>query len=302
MLGECNFLSSFSPQQRFETVVQCYCSLTAQSYIWQTKVSIPFEAWGQANPKGEASICLSSVAQSCRTLCDPMDRSTPGFPVHHQLQSLLKLMSIESVMPSIHLILCCPLIFTPLIFPSIRVFSDESVLHIRWPKYWSFNFNISSSSEHSGLISFKMDWLDLLAVQWTLKCLLQHHSSKASILRHSAFFIVQLLHPYMTTGKNIALKRRTFVGKVMSLLFNVLFRLVITFLPRSKCLLISWLQSLSALILEPPKIKSATVSTVSPSIYHEVMGLDAMILVFWILNFKPTFSLCSFTFKRHFLP
>ena len=209
-----------------------------------------------------------------------MDRSTPGFPVHHQLQSLLKLMSIESVMPSIHLILCCPLIFTPLIFPSIRVFSDESVLHIRWPKYWSFNFNISSSSEHSGLISFKMDWLDLLAVQWTLKCLLQHHSSKASILRHSAFFIVQLLHPYMTTGKNIALKRRTFVGKVMSLLFNVLFRLVITFLPRSKCLLISWLQSLSALILEPPKIKSATVSTVSPSIYHEVMGLDAMILVF----------------------
>ena len=209
-----------------------------------------------------------------------MDRSTPGFPVHHQLQSLLKLMSIESVMPSIHLILCCPLILTPLIFPSIRVFSDESVLHIRWPKYWSFNFNISSSSEHSGLISFKMDWLDLLAVQWTLKCLLQHHSSKASILRHSAFFIVQLLHPYMTTGKNIALKRRTFVGKVMSLLFNVLFRLVITFLPRSKCLLISWLQSLSALILEPPKIKSATVSTVSPSIYHEVMGLDAMILVF----------------------
>ena len=183
-------------------------------------------------------------------------------------------------MPSIHLILCCPLILTPLIFPSIRVFSDESVLHIRWPKYWSFNFNISSSSEHSGLISFKMDWLDLLAVQWTLKCLLQHHSSKASILRHSAFFIVQLLHPYMTTGKNIALKRRTFVGKVMSLLFNVLFRLVITFLPRSKCLLISWLQSLSALILEPPKIKSATVSTVSPSIYHEVMGLDAMILVF----------------------
>ena len=209
-----------------------------------------------------------------------MDRSTPGFPVHHQLQSLLKLMSIESVMPSIHLILCCPLILTPLIFPSIRVFSDESVLHIRWPKYWSFNFNISSSSEHSGLISFKMDWLDLLAVQWTLKCLLQHHSSNASILRHSAFFIVQLLHPYMTTGKNIALKRRTFVGKVMSLLFNVLFRLVITFLPRSKCLLISWLQSLSALILEPPKIKSATVSTVSPSIYHEVMGLDAMILVF----------------------
>ena len=171
-----------------------------------------------------------------------MDRSTPGFPVHHQLQSLLKLMSIESVMPSIHLILCCPLILTPLIFPSIRVFTYESVLHIRWPKYWSFNFNISSSSEHSGLISFKMDWLDLLAVQWTLKCLLQHHSSKASILRCSAFFIVQLLHPSMTTGKNIALNRQTFVGKVMSLLFNMLFRLVITFLPRSKCLLISWLQ------------------------------------------------------------
>ena len=145
-------------------------------------------------------------------------------------------------MPSNHLILCCPLLL-PSIFPSIRVFSKESVLHIRWPKYWSFSFSISPSNEYSGLISFRMDWLDLLAAQGTLKSLLQHHSSKASILRCSAFFIVQLSHPYMTTGKSIALTRQTFVGKVMSLLFNMLSRLVITFLPRSKCLLISWLQS-----------------------------------------------------------
>ena len=151
---------------------------------------------------------------------------------------------------------------------------------VRWPKYWSFSFNISPSNEHPGLISFRMDWLDLLAVQETLKSLLQHHSSKASILLRSAFFIVQLSHPYMTTGKTIALTRWTFVGQVMSLHFNMLSRLVIAFLPRSKCLLISWLQSPSAVILEPPKIKSATVSTVSPSIYHEVMGLDAVILVF----------------------
>ena len=173
-------------------------------------------------------------------------------------------------MPPNHLILYCPLIFPPSIFPSIRVFSNESVLCIRWPKYWNFSFNISSSNEHSGLISFRMDWLDLLAVQGTLKSLVQHHSSKASILRRSAFFIVQLSHPYMTTGKAIALTRRTFVGKVMSLLFNMLSRLVTTFLLRSKRLLISWLQSPSAVILEPPKIKSATVSTVSPSLCHEV--------------------------------
>ena len=159
-------------------------------------------------------------------------------------------MSIESVMPSNNLILCCPLLLLPSIFPSIRVFSKESALHIRWPKYWSFSFNIRSSNEHPGLISFRMDWLDVLAVQGTLKSLLQHHSSKASILQCSAFFVVQLLHPYMTTGKTIALTRQTFVDKVMSLLFNMLSRLVITFLPRSKRLLISWLQSTSALQLE----------------------------------------------------
>ena len=157
-------------------------------------------------------------------------------------QSLPKLMSIESVMPSNHLILCRPLLLLPSIFPSIRVFSNKSVLHIRWPKYWSFSFNISPSNEHPGLISFRMDCLDLLAVQGTLKSLLQHHSSKASILRCSAFFIVQLSYPYMTIGKTIALTRRTFVDKVMSLLFNMLSRLVITFLPRSKRLLISWLR------------------------------------------------------------
>ena len=156
-------------------------------------------------------------------------------------------------MPSNHLILCCHLLLLPSIFPSIRVFSNESFLHIRGPKYWSFSFNISPSSEHPGLISFKMDWLDLLAVQGTLKSLLQHHSSKASILRRSAFFIVQLSHPYMTTGKTIGLTRWTFVGKVMSLLFNMLSRMVITFLPRSKHLLISWLQSPSAVFLDPKK-------------------------------------------------
>ena len=183
-------------------------------------------------------------------------------------QSLLKLMSIESVMPSSHLILCCPFFLLPSVFPSIRVFSNESVVHIRWPKYWSFTFSTSPSNEHPGLISFRMDWLDLLAVQGTLKSLLQHHSSKASVLRHSAFLIVQLSHPYMTTGKTIALTRQTVFGKVMSLLFNMLSRLVITFLPRSKHLLISWLRSPSAVILKPSKIKSDTVSTVSPSIYH----------------------------------
>ena len=175
-------------------------------------------------------------------------------------------------MPSSHLILCHPLLLLPLIPPSIRVFSNESTLHMRWPRYWSFSFSIHPSSEHPGLISFRMDWLDLLAVQGTLKSLLQHHNSKASILRHLAFFTVKPSHPYMTTGKTIALTRWTFAGEVMSLLFNMLSRLVITFLSRSKRLLISWLQSPSAVILEPPKIKSATVSTVSPSICHEVMG------------------------------
>ena len=195
-------------------------------------------------------------------------------------QSLLKLMPIELVMPSNHLIHCCPFLLLPSIFPSIRAFSNESVLRHRWPKYCSFRFNISSSNEYSGLISFRMDWLDLLAVQGTLKSLLQHHSSKASVLQDSAFFIVQCSHPYMTTGKTIALTRRMFVGKVMSLFFNMLSRLVIAFLPRSKHLLISCLQSPSTVILEPPQIKSVTVSIVFVSICHEVMGPDAMILVF----------------------
>ena len=172
-------------------------------------------------------------------------------------QSLLKLMSTESVMPSSHLILCRPLLLPLSIFPSFRVFSNESVLHISWPKYWSFSFNTSPSNEYSGLISFRMDWLDLFAVQGTLKSLLQHHSSKASILQCSTLFIVQISHPYMTAGKTIALMRRTLVGKVTCLLFNMLSRLVKTFLPRSKRLLISWLQSPSAVILEhPPKKKN----------------------------------------------
>ena len=207
-------------------------------------------------------------------------------------------------MPSNHLILCHPLLLLPSIFPSIRVFSSESALRIRWPNYWSFSFSISPSNEHPGLISFRMG---LLAVQGTLKSLLQHHSSKPSIILRSAFFIVQLSHPYVTTGKTIALTRQTFVGKVMSLLFNMLSRLVITFLPRNKHLLISWLQSPSAVILEPRNIKSATVPTVSWSICHEVMGLDTMILVFWMLSFKPTFhsplSLSSrSSLVLHFLP
>ena len=198
--------------------------------------------------------CLfSSVAQSCLTLCDSIHCSTPGLPVHHQLleftQTHVQWVS-DAIQPSHPLSSPFPPTFT---FLSIRVFSNESVLHNRRPKYWSFNFNISPSNEHSVLISFRIDWLNLLTVQRTLKTLLQLHSSKASILRHSAFFIVQLSHPYMTTGKTIALTRQNFVGKVMSLLFNMLSRLVITFFPRSKHLLILWLQSPSAVILEPPK-------------------------------------------------
>ena len=196
-------------------------------------------------------------------------------------QCLPKPMSIESVMPSNHLILCHPPLLLPSIFPSIRVFSNESVLCIKWPKYWSFSFNISPSNAHPGLISFRMDWFGLLAVQGTLKSLLQHHRSKASILLCSAFFIVQRSHPYLTTGETIALTRQTFLGKVMSLLFNMLSRLVITFLPRSKRLLISWLQSRSAVILEPKKIVRHYFHCFS--ICHEVMGPDAMILVFWML-------------------
>ena len=185
-------------------------------------------------------------------------------------QSLFKLMSIVAVMPSNHLILCHPL-FLPSIFPSIRVFSNELTLYIRWPKYWNFSFSISASNEYSGLIFFRIDWFDLLAVHGTLKSLIQHHSLKASIPWCSAFFMIQLSHPYITTGKTIALTRGTFVSKVMSLIFNMLSRFLIASLPRSKTLLISRLQSPSAVILEPKKIKSDTVSTVSPSISHEVM-------------------------------
>ena len=205
--------------------------LTIEIYLFQfTSVQSLSHVWLFASPWTTACQASLSITNS---------------------QSPPKPISIVSVMPSNHLILYRPLLLLPSIFPSIRVFSKESVLHIRWPKYWSFRFNISPSNEHSGLISFRMGWLDLLAVQGTLKSLLQHHSSKASILQRSAFFLVQLSHPYMTTGKTIALTRWIFVDKVMSLLFNMLSRLVITFLPRSKRLLISWLQSPSAVILEP---------------------------------------------------
>ena len=203
-------------------------------------------------------------------------------------------------MPSNHLIFCRPLLLLPSIFPSIRVFSNESALHLRWPKYWSFSFSISPSSEYSRLISFRIDGLDLLAVQRTLKSFLQHHSSKASILWHSAFFMVHLSHLYMTTGKTTALTTWTFVSKMMSLLYNTLSGFVIAFLSMSKRLFILWLQSPSTVILEPNKIKSLTVSIVSPSIYHEVMGLVAMILVFWKLNFRPALSLFSFILIKRF--
>ena len=196
--------------------------------------------------------CCCSVTKSCLILCDPMNCSTPGFPLHYRLSELAQTHVHLVGDPSSHLILCHPLLW-PSVFPSIRVFSNESVLHIRGPKYWSFSFSISPSSEYSGLISFRIDRLGLLAVQGTLKILLQHHSWKASILRCSAFFIVQLSHPYMTTGKTTALTRWTFVGKLTCVLFNMLSRLVMTFLPRSKHLLISWLQSPSAVILKLPQ-------------------------------------------------
>ena len=224
-----------------------------------------------------------------------MDCSTAGLHVHHQLP--------EFTHTHVHWIGDAIQPSHPLSSPSPPAFnlSQHQGLCIRCPKYWSFSFSISPSNEYSELISFRMDWLDLLAVRGTVKSLLQYHSSKASILQHSAFFIVQLSHAYMTTEKSITLTRRTFVGKVMSLLFDMLSRLVLAFLPRSKCLLISWLQSPSAVILEPSKIKSVTVSTVYPSICHEVMEPDAMILVFWMLSFKPTFSLSSVIFiKRLF--
>ena len=209
---------------------------------------------------------------------------------------------MESVMHPAISLLSSPSPSTPNPSQHQGLFQWVSSLH-QVAKDWSFSFSISPSNEHPGLISFRMDWLDLLAVQRTLKSLLQHHSSKVSILVCSTFFIVQLSHPYITTGKTIALARWTFVDKVMSLFFNMLYRLVITFLPRSKHLLISWLQSPSAVILEPPKIKSDTVFTVSPSISHEVMGSDATLLVFWMLSLKLTFSLSYFTFiKRLFSP
>ena len=221
------------------------------------------------------TVQFSSVAQSLETLCEPLDCSTPDLPVHHQLPEFMQIYLHwvgDANQPS-H-----PLSLSPPTFnlSQHQGLFNESVLRIRWPKYWSFSFSISPSSEYSRLIFFRIDWLDLLAVQRTLKSLVQHHSSKASILRRSAFFIVQLSHPYMTTGKTIALTGGPLLA--MSLLFNMLHRLVIAFLPRSKPLLIVWLQSPSSVILEPPKMKSLTVS---PSICHEVIGPDAMILVFW---------------------
>ena len=208
-------------------------------------------------------ILFSSVAQLCPTPCNPMTAAHQASLSITRSWNLLNCMPIESVMPSNHLILCCPLLLLPSIFPRIRVFSNESLFHIRWPKYWSFSFNISPSNEYSGLISFTIDCLDLPTIQRTLKSLLQQHSLKAWILQLSTFFIVQLSHTYMTTGKTIPLTRQTFVSKVTSLLFNMLSGLVIAFLPRSKCLLILWLQSPSTVILETKKIKSLTVYIVS---------------------------------------
>ena len=244
-------------------------------------------------------IQFSSVQSLSRVqrFATPWTAARQASPSITNSRSLLKFMSIESVMPSNHLILCRPLLLPPSIFPSIRVFSNESVLRIRWPMHWGFSFSIGPSNEYSGLISFRIDWLDLLAVQGTLKTLLQHHSSKASIFQCSAFFIVQLSHDYW---KNHSFEKTDLCQQInidgpllakQCLLFNMLSSLDITILPRYKRLLISWLQSPSAVILEPPKIKSVTVSIVSPTISHEVMGPDAMILVFWMLSFKATFSL-----------
>ena len=221
--------------------------------VWCSAELLPLPSVN--NSTSTPSLQFSSVAQSCPTLCNPMDCSTPASLSITNSWSLLKLMTIESVMPSNHLILCHPLLLLPSIFPSLGVFSNESILCIRWPKYWSSRFSIRPSNEYSGLISFRMDWLDFLAVQGTLKSLLQYHSSKASILWCSVVFIVQLSHLYLTTGKTIALTRWTFFGNVMSLLFNMLSRLVIAFLPRNKHLLITWLKSPSAVILEAKKNK-----------------------------------------------
>ena len=230
-----------------------------------------------------------------------MDCSTPVLSIHHQLpeptQTHVHWVG-DAIQPSHPLSSPSPPTFN---LSSFRVFSNESVLLNRCPKYWSFSFSIHPSNKYSGLISFRTDWLDLLAVQGTLKSLLQHHSSKASIFWCSAFFMVQLSHPYMTTGKIRALTRWTFVGEVMSLLFNTLSRFVIAFLPKGNCLKISWLQSPSAVILEPKKIKSVTISIVSSSIFHEVMGLDAMIFVFWVSSFTPIFSTLLFHFHQEAL-
>ena len=241
---------------------------------------------------------FSLVTQSCPTLCDPMDCRMPGLPVHHQLLELTQTHAYwvgDAIQPSQTL----PSPFPPAPNPSQHqgLFQWVNSSH-EVAKVLELQLQHQSFNEHPGLICFRMDWLDLLAVQGTPKSLIQHYSSKASILQCSAFFTVQLSHPYTTTGKTVALTRRTFVGKVMSLLFNMLSRLVIIFLPRSKCLLISWLHAPSAVILEPPKIKSATVSTVSPSISHKVIGPDVMILVFWMLSFKPVFFTLLFHFQQ----
>ena len=231
---------------------------------------------------------FSSIAQLCPTLCDPMDYTTPGLPVHHQLPELTQthVHWVGDAIQTPHPLLSLSSAFN--LSQNQGLLQWVSSLH-QVAELLEFQLQHNPSNEYSGLISFRMGRLDLLPVQGTLKSLLQYHSSKASILRCSAFFIVQLSHPYRTTGKTIALIRWTFVGKVRSLLFNMLSRLVIAFLPRDKRLLISWLQSPSAVILEPPKIKSDTVSTVFPSTSHEVMGPDAVIFVFWMLSFKPTF-------------
>ena len=229
--------------------------------------------------------CFCSVTKLCPTLCSHMDCRLTGSPSFTISRSLLKLMSIELAMLSNRLILCCLLLLLPSIFPSIRVFSSESARHIRWPKCWWFSFSISLFDVYSKLISFRTEWFDLLVIWGTLKSLLRHHSLKASILQRSAFFTVQLSHPYMTTGKTIALTMWTFFGKVISLLSHILSRFVTVFLPRSKCVLIAWQQSLLTVILEPRKRKSVTASTFPPSVCHEVMGPDAMILVFWNVKF-----------------
>ena len=246
--------------------------------------------------------CCYWLTKSCLTFCNPVDCSMPGFPVlyYHPKFVQTHVHWVGDVMPSNQFLLWQPLLL-PSNFPSIRVFSCEWALWIKWPKYWHFSFSISPSNEYSGLISFRIVCFDLLAGQGILTSLLQYHNLKASIHQYSGFFMIQLSHLNITTEKIIALTIWTFVGKVMSQLFNTLSRFVIAFLPRSKYHLISWPQSLSTVILEPKKIKSVTVSIVSPSICHEVMGPDAMIFVFWMLSFKPAFSLSSFTFiKRLF--